>query len=457
MNMTRRTWLGSAAAGIFSTVVCAHSRSNSLPNIIGNTWTPDRDVSGKVREENWRNLPLNAWLLVGKSVLNDVIETPHLRTVGLYDSAPSIMTAWSGAAYDPVRQRFYITGGGHTDSDECETGIYCFDIPSCTFSRIQNRADPSLRYAWDQQKNVFTSLSIGSSVSCPILPDGGAFDGAGSYGRPGAFHTRYALQYLPPLFMGNISGGIWLGQCVYNLDSHRYDTPYWWNTKAGHVYSKGVGSQASHLFDGNSIYAFHDRNYVSQFNLTEKQATDWSDVIGKDSDQKCYVRKYSHSITLDVGDGSAHCIASEIRHYVSLSSNGHVRIRYGQAIDSGNTNWSAYTDNIAMTSSDGSHLELASSNFVVNKYASLSLCGVSYDSAADCLWIQPNNVGDLLYRIDGISTGNTWATTKIAGTGALKRMTNGTYGRMRLATMAGKKVLVRLNSIHDPVQVMRIS
>jgi hypothetical protein len=76
--------------------------------------------------------------------------------------------------------------------------------------------------------------------------------------------------------------------------------------------------------------------------------------------------------------------------------------------------------------------------------------------------MQPNDVGGLLYKITGKTTGalsvdTVWNTEKIAGTGALKRSGVGTYGRMRLATVGGKKVLVRITAVNDPVQVMRVS
>lgn len=459
MPMSRRTWIGAAAAALACGAVCAQPHSYSTPRIAGRTWTPDRDGDGdgKVRGENWRNLPLFTWLLVGKAVMNDVIETPHYLGPLGYDGAESIMTNWSGAAYDPVNKRMYINGGGHNGSDECETGIYLWDIPSCTFSRTQNRCDRSLRNVWDDQKNRFTSVSLGRPRSAPTLPDGGLFDGAGPYGRGGAVHSGYSLIHLTPAFMGNSNGGIWMGMSVYNLDTHKYDTPYWWNTLPEHLWTHGQAEQAHSFFDDNSVYQLHEQNYVSQFNLTEKQTTDWSAVVGRVSDQKCYRRKHSHTTKWSSYNDATFCIMETLRQCVSFSSLGHVRIRYGQARDSGAASWSAYTDTITLTSSDGSHTDLAPANFVSGNYSKLSLCGACYDAALDCIWLQPNNVGDELYRIDGISTGNKWITIRIAGTGALKRMTNGTYGRMRLATMAGKKILVRLNSIFDPVQVMRIS
>lgn len=459
--MTRRAWLGAAAAAMACGAVRAEAHSYSTPRIVGRTWTPDRDGAGKVRDGNWRNLPLNMWLLAGTAVMNDVIETPHYFGPLKYDGAESIMTNWSGAAFDPINKRILPYGGGHTGTDECETGIYCWDIPSCTYSRLQNRADRSLRTSWNTATNSLDGVSRGAPRSTPILPDRGAFDGAGPYGRPGVSHSRGNLHYLPPEFMGNTSGGIWIGGTVkgiYDLGTRRYQTPYWWNALPGHFYVyENINSVTQSLLDGSSVYAFHDLHYVTRYSLLEKQITDWSLIVGRPSDMRAYPRQFRHSKDWGSGDESTFCHMPEIRQCATLGTYGHVRMRYGQAIDSGLSNWTPYTDPIALTSGDGSHTDLAPEHFASGIYASLALCGVCYDATADCLWVQPNNVGDLLYRIDGISTGNIWTTTKVAGTGALKRMTNGTYGRMRLTTMAGKKILVRLNSIYDPVQVMRIS
>lgn len=447
MPMNRRTWLTAAAATMAATAIRAQAPSYSALRIAGRIWAPDRDDTGKVKNGNWQNLPLNTWLLVGTAVLNDVIERPHLKTIGGYDSAPSIMTNWSGAVYDPATQRSYIMGGGHNGSDECETGIYCCDTNSLTYSRVQDRAPTSLRLTWNRTTNVLENVPRGDSYSAPLAD-----------GRPGAVHSRYHINFLPPSFMGNNRGGMWMGGHAkgrYDFDSKTYDTCHWWNP--GHSDRLDIPwAGIATILDGDSIYCFHEQHYISRYALRETQVTDWSPT----SSQRLYRRAYKMSGPFAGGGESAtFCEMRELRQCMVICPTlGHRRIRHGSAIDVGATNWSPYSDAITLISSDGSHRDFnVVANFTYAPNSPMQCAGCVYDAAADCLWFQRNEMGGHLYRIDGISSGNLWVTTRIPGTGAIREGVNHTYGRMHLATMAGIKILVRMTTIHHPIQVMRIS
>lgn len=446
MPMSRRTLLAATVAAMASVAVHARAPSYAVPKIIGRTWTPDRDDTGKIEARNWQHLPINTWLLVGTGVLNDVIELPHLTTVGGYDSAPSIMANWSGAVYDPATKRSYIMGGGHSASDECETGIYCCDTRSLTYSRVQDRAPTVLRLSWNNTTNVLESVPRGHPYNTPLAD-----------GRPGAVHSRYHINFLPSSFMGNVSGGIWMGGYAkgrFDFDSKTYDTCHWWNPRHSDRLDIPWAGIAT-IFDGESIYCFHEEHYISRYALRETQPTDWSQA----SSQKLYRRAFKMAPKFAGGkEAGTFCEMRELRQCMALSPIlGHRRIRHGQAIDSGATNWTPYSDAITLTSNEGSHNDFIKANFTYATNSPMQCAGCVYDAAADCLWFQRNEVGGHLYRIDGISAGNTWVTTKIPGTGAIREGINHTYGRMYLATMAGSKILVRMTTIYHPIQVMRIS
>lgn len=432
---------GALPAGINAT-------DHTVPNIRGNTWLPDRDRLGRVRDGNWQNLPLNRWVLVGTATLNDVVETPHLRNYYGGDSSLAITTAWCGAAYDSVNQQFYLSGGGHAVSDECENGIYGYDVPTLRFSRIRNRTPPSLRLADGGAAGLISSPKPGPSAY--VCPQG---DGA-----PGASHTRYLILYIPPETMGNINGGVWFGsgvRAIYNLDTGSWGTVHWWNS--AHVASHSTGSCAA--LDGTDVLTFDYAYPASRWALFEHEATDYS----AKSDQRLYRRIYPFAGRFSTYDRDVYCTLGSKRMAVSLSPYaGHARINYGAARDAGASNWTSYFNRITLTSADGSHADFNNTTFTERTSSTMALSGLAYDEAADCLWLQTNNIGGLLYKITGNITGavsvdTVWNTEKIAGTGALKQSGVGTYGRMQLATVGGKKVLVRITAVNDPVQVMRIS
>ncbi len=86
------------------------------------------------------------------------------------NSGPAaIMGAWNGGAFDTVRDRLIVTGGGHWDYAGNE--LYAFDVGTLQWERL---TDPSSLQGWSSGDDV--------------MPDG----------LPPARHTYNGIVYLPP-------------------------------------------------------------------------------------------------------------------------------------------------------------------------------------------------------------------------------------------------------------------
>lgn len=408
------------------------------PAIAGSVWTPARDVAGNVLAGNWVGLPLNTWFDVAGPVLNDVIETPHYTKYGGGDSSYSIISAWCGAAWDYASQKMFISGGGHTDSSACETGIYQLDAATLALSRIRNRDPMSVVQNWNASTLALVPSDTYQMPPTPL-----------TNGVPGAVHTYHGLLWIPPATMGNVHGGIFYpgaAKAVYNIDTGNYSVCNWFDP----THDPMTWYDCASFIDGSALYG--PVSYWShwKFDLTQTQATDWSaSSFGSFNRQAISSSKQS-----TVGSSTWGWLR-ERRESFSFSAAVKTRVRYGQALDAAAIDWTAYIDDITLTSADGSHADFNATNFAMN--ATLCAPGVVYDHAAQTIYILPNATDLPAYRITGLA-GNTWTIEKMAdSTKALRNNVNGTYGRVRMAMLGGKKVLLRVSSTTAPVQVMRIS
>lgn len=408
------------------------------PSISGGIWTPDRDAAGNVLRGNWLGLPLHSWVEVSGQVMNDVIQTPHYNGNG-YDGASGIIGVWNGAAYDYVNKRMYLAGGGHGGTSACETGIYKIDIPSLSLSRIRDRDPMDMLQTYNATTD---QMDVGvdhfEPWNDPLIN-----------GTPGATHTYNGLLWVPPSVLGNTNGGVfYLGRAkaIWNLDTHEWTTTHWHKPTRSGVEVDWSNSTA--FLDGSAIYGVGYSPYHYRFDLTQTQATDWSPTsYGKLEPQWKWADR-------SIGTGHWYWMR-ERRETVSLYTNGTARrVRYGQALDANAANWSAYIDDITLTSADGSHADFSSANMTGD--SPLGAPGFSLDDDTDTLYIQGNFIGSPLYRMTGLNT-NTWTVEMIAGTGALTKSQNGTYTRLRLVEMFDHKFLVRIASTTTPIEVMRLN
>ena len=104
-----------------------------LPNVVaGHTITPIEIESGsKSINQIIDTIPPGQWYEVPNSKLEPFLPVPIPPN---WSGPDSIMGSWSGGAYDSLRDRLIVWGGGHNDYGGNE--IYTFDLASLSWARI---------------------------------------------------------------------------------------------------------------------------------------------------------------------------------------------------------------------------------------------------------------------------------------------------------------------------------
>jgi hypothetical protein len=406
-------------------------------------WTPNRDAAGNVLVAEFAQLPLLTWVDVGgpEGLLASVLETPHLpraRGAGP-DGSGSIVAAWGGAAWDYTSSTMFLSGGGHGDGHECETGVYSFNAARMRFERVVSRQSLAQFQWWDAATQKFGDDPAfgGNGMNSPL-----------KNGVPSSFHTYDGLVWIPPARMPtpNVRGGLFYpGQCrsVIDLDTGRYTTAHWFD-------SPDMSYQIAFL-DGNAIYGPRGNFQHYRYLLSGTQQTMWSAAsFGQWNSGFASNTQFSYN-------HKAWCWMRERREHVALAGiQGTVRVRYGQALDAGATTWETYCDPITLSSADGSHQDFVAGNFRDIGTNLLCAAGVHYDDEEKCIWVQANFAGSSLYKITGLS-GSTWNTERISGPAARYTAAQGTFGRFRVVRVGGVKLAVRVTATTDPLQVLRLS
>jgi hypothetical protein len=416
-------------------------------------WTPDRDASGVVQSTSLAKLPGNTWTYINGSeaLLDSVIESPRYPNLSGSDGSTAIVQAWGGAAWDPISQRMYLSGGGHGDSSAAETGVYLFDAASLRFSRIVNRQPRS-------------AVLRPTSGPCGPLAFGEGWPGPNyplSTGVPGAQHTYDGMPWIPPTTMqaigfgGNQSGGLFYpgrARAVINLDNGAYSKLHYSCQGRDASYVMAVVDKSIVLV-GGGIDAFS----WQPWDMAQSEMTDWQSSGFDGNPAIPSLGKLLPSATSSIPftyNYKAFCWLRERREVVSFHGNQTVtRVRYGQALDAGAINWSPYYDAISLVGEGA--IDFVSANLQDTGTNLLCAAGAHFDAGENCIWLQANTQGGMLYKITGLDTG-VWTVTKIPGTGAVATAGQGTFGRFRVATIAGVKLALRVTATTHPVQVIRI-
>jgi hypothetical protein len=439
-------------------------------NLSGSTWTPDRNSGDEFYVSQLRQLTVNTWYYVGgaDSMLDTVIATPDYPSYTAGDSSAGIVGAWGGAAWDPILQRMYITGGGHTDSSAAETGVYMLDATTLKFTRVVDR----------QPLASALQPSGGIGDPCSALIEGDIFPGGNNFplstGVPGSQHTYDGIPFISPEtmqglgFTGNVSGGIFYygkAKAVVNLDDGTYSKLHW-------VCDGGPAPDMSYAIafvDGDIAYYTGTSGAGFawfRWDMSSTEFTSWA-TSGYDPDDS--IPSFGEDLAGYIESGAftynrrAFCWMRERREVVFFAGDQAAkRIRYGEAIDASAADWTAYTDTITLTGAGAA--DFTSTNLDDTSESLLSQTSGSYDhyenrtsdTATGAIWLQAKPAGGQLYKITGLDT-NTWTVTKIAGTGALVTGGRGTYGRFVVASVGGTKFALRVTSHTGQLEIMRLS
>ncbi len=405
-------------------------------------WSPNRDTAGAVLLSDFEQLPLLTWLQVdgAGNRLVEVIEQPHYPSLTGADGSPNIVAAWGGAAWDPVAQRLLITGGGHGDAHPCDTGVYALAAGRLQFTRVVDR----------QPLSVYQTYADGRFID--TLPYGYAWYSVPmKNGVPSSWHTYDGLVWVPPgvAGAGAVNGGLVImgaARAVVNLDSGAYSTAHWYSQSNLWDWTYQMA-----MLDGTVVFGPRSSFQHYRFDLAQTEATAWSP-----SSQGRMLASATSTKELTYNH-KAFCWMRERRQYVSFAGNqAAVRVRYGQAIDAGASNWTGYHDSIALTSSDGSHLDFSAANLRDTGTNLLCSAGADYDAVGACIWVQANLAGSALYQISGLD-GSTWTTRRVNGPLALTIAAQGTFGRFRIASMGSARVALRVTSTTTPIEVLRLA
>lgn len=420
--------------------------------VAGDVWTPHADAALRVPDSDFDQLPVNRWLFVDTHTLDDIVPRPRYATkLGRDDGSPSIVNAWCGAAYDYAGQRLYLSGGGHADSHVCENGVYALSADTLRFTTVRERSPQSAAQRWD------AAARRPVPVSGPSDPLNESADMPLADGTPGASHTYDALEWVPPSVAGNSRGALLMfhtTKAVLDLDTGRYDV--------AHFDTSELAVEMSYkilVADGwNAVHTRADFFHrLWDFAPTARSATTWS------TDSRGRLLGQAQSGTRVVNSHKTLVRMPQRREFVVMAAPGgvpqHVRVRLGQALDSGRRqDWAAFHERITLASDDGSHrdFERAEAWLDTAPETPLFAAGGTYDHWGRCLWLQSNLEGGPLYRIDGLD-GATWRVQRVAGPAALSTALNGTYHRCQVIVRGTTRCVLRVTSTTGRPEICRVA
>lgn len=424
----------------------------------GTAWTPNRDGSDLVLATDFAQLPLRQWVTVvgSQNDMSDVREAAVYNNQGGSDGFPQTCLAWGSAAHDATRKAMFFSSGGHGNASACENGIYELLATTMRFTRVVNRS-PVANALRHNGSALISGEGWGAGVNYPT-----------SEGRPGSIHT-YSLIHIPPALAASLGlsgcatrGGMFYpghARGVYDLDTlaGAMAGKLWWKLSGG---NEGDWSNYHGWIDGNIVYRIRGANVITRFDLSATETTDWQasgyDATPATPSRGSYLASRSMAANMDYSN-NAFGPLRERRECVLFKGNQSAqRIRVGQAIDAAASAWDAYLDAITLTSVNGTdHLDFATSNFIDGNNL-LNAAGMDYDHASATLWVQANTVGGALYQLTGLGT-NAWTVLKHASGAALTLAVNGTYGKLAGFNLGGKRILVRVTAVGNPIEVMRVN
>lgn len=416
-------------------------------------WTPNRDAQGNVVQSDGPQLP-TTWRKVGGSntTIQEVLESPGYTNNSAGLSAPGIVVAWGGAARDYINDALVISGGGHGDSSAAETGIYTALLKKMRIERTVNR----------QPSNTPLTYSGSGIALTSGEPWPGGFNLPLSSGVPGSMHTYDGLVWIPPTTMATLGlsapnrGGLFYpgdARCVVNLDTGAYSKLWWKSADMDWSYCTAI-------LDGTLVIG--PRQYFNwwRFDLSQTETTDWQSS-GYDSTPA--VPSFGKKLAAIPSSAAwnynhkAQGWLRERREYVHFFGNQQARrFRYGQALDASATAFGGYMDDITLTSANGTdHLDFSATNLQDTGTNQLCSAGVAYDHTTQAIYVCANKTDGAIYKITGLS-GTSWTVLKLSNTAPLTVGAQGTYGRFALTRIGGALIGVRVTSISNPIEVIRL-
>jgi MYXO-CTERM domain-containing protein len=348
--------------------------------------SPGRVLAGPLED-----LQPGEWYEVPNSHLRAVAASTGSDIAGATGVA-AVMDAWSSGAYDTVRDRLYVTGGGHNDYFGNE--VYAFDVNTLKWMRL---TEPS---------------PLATGEKCPPAD------------RPCATHTYDGLEYLPPpsdrlLLQGFPNAGSSnVGYSTYLFDP---GAKTWQRMTAYSYTGNEQRTGAVSAYDPVSGLFFYHTAFSGQLASYDAKRDQWKGY-GYDG-----WLTYSFSAAID-----------PVRHqFVAIgdSSNGGQQELIGKIATFDISDPAATDIKVVPTVTTGDQSAVAANN-----------AGFDYDVVSDKLvaWIGGGNV----YALDA-GTRSWKKHPPTNGVTPTDPNPNGTYGRFRY--VPSKNLFILVNRVDDDV------
>ena len=153
------------------------------------------------------NLAAGQWYEIKGSQLSKVLPSPLPSG---NSGSRSIMSGWSGGAYDMVNDRLMVFGGGHADYSGNE--VYAFDVNTLAWNRLSNPSSPSNAYRYQDgtptSRHTYDSLKYVPSLNSMCSFGVGSRWEDGSPGsKSDCFNVGTGRWYQIPSVPGNSGPG----------------------------------------------------------------------------------------------------------------------------------------------------------------------------------------------------------------------------------------------------------
>lgn len=335
--------------------------------------------------------PAGQWTSIGTNTLEDVKFVYTNPPDGFRVRLQSIMDAWSGAAFDPNRNRLVVHGGGHRDYDGNE--LYAFDLVANRWERLN---DPTVRLESEAVEQVFDEPPLDS-------PEGDT---------PGPVHTYDFLEIDPRSgLIYRLENG---GSPIRNIWAFDAQSVTWIDTGMAVSASPGSGTNAASVWDPAS----------ERFWLADGDMGCWTRFASVDP-----VSGQTQAFSVDGGGNHCGRKVATIRTDTEPSSvvviGGSYLAQWGVG--------SATAEQPLLSGDLG--------------FQGSGRQGLAYDAARGVIWVYDEDTPGKLYRVDPQS----WESIGFTPGGAIPTTStgNGIYGRFRY--VPEYDVLIMVNQVNAPV------
>lgn len=106
-----------------------NTRTSTNSNIHTTMFTVPSDYTDAID-----GLSQGQWAALSGTALGDTTAAPSTECINNPEPTPGIMLPWSGGAFDVIRNRLLLHGGGHGDAPD--NGLYAFDLDDLAWYRV---------------------------------------------------------------------------------------------------------------------------------------------------------------------------------------------------------------------------------------------------------------------------------------------------------------------------------